>query len=202
MENLHMIAGLGNPGREYEWTRHNAGFLVVERLAKRWGADWRLDRGFDSRLAWGECGGRRALLVEPQTYMNLSGQAVAGLAGYYRVSPERLLVVVDDANLPLGGLRLRPEGSSGGHHGLESIEGRLGTRMYARQRVGIGGRADGRGAITGHVLGRFGEDELAVLERVLERAAEQVESWMRDGVGVAMNRYNGMVTDSEQESSE
>lgn len=197
-----MVAGLGNPGRDYEWTRHNAGFLVVERLARRWGSDWRMDRGFESRLAWGESGGRRVLLVEPQTYMNLSGQAVAGLAAYYRVSAERLLVVVDDANLPLGGLRLRSDGSSGGHHGLESIEGRLGTRKYARQRVGIGARPDERGEITGHVLGRFGAGELVVLERVLERAVEQVETWLRDGVNRAMNRYNGMVTESEQESSE
>jgi PTH1 family peptidyl-tRNA hydrolase len=132
--------------------------------------------------------------------MNLSGRAVAGLLAYYQVAVERLLVVVDDADLPLGTLRLRGEGSSGGHHGLESIETSLGTRRYARLRIGIGRRPDGRREITDHVLGRFGGDETARLEKVLARACDQVECWLRDGLRRAMDRYNGEIEDSNSET--
>jgi peptidyl-tRNA hydrolase, PTH1 family len=202
MENLHLIVGLGNPGRAYTQTRHNAGFLVVERLARQWGGGWEPNRGLASRLARATVDGRRVMLAQPQTYMNLSGQAVAGLVGYYRVELERLLVIVDDADLPIGGLRLRPHGSSGGHHGLESIEAQLGTRRYARLRVGIGGRGDGPREITGHVLGRFTAVEAAWMERVFARAAEQAACWLREGVSLAMSRYNGMVQETEQEMTE
>jgi peptidyl-tRNA hydrolase, PTH1 family len=202
MENLSLIVGLGNPGRAYVQTRHNAGFLVVDRLAQRWHADWQMNRGLGSRLARVTDEGRRVFLAQPQTYMNLSGHAVAGLVAYYRVGLERLLVIVDDADLPVGGLRLRPRGSSGGHHGLESIETHLGTREYARLRVGIRGRGEGPREITGHVLGRFAAQEAAWMERVFTRAAEQALCWLREGVDVAMTRYNGMVQQSEQETTE
>src|SRR5260221_8337176 len=119
MENLYLIVGLGNPGSEYARTRHNAGFQVVERLAKRWRAGWTNEKKFNARLARAERGERRALLCEPQTYMNASGAAVAAVTEFYRTPATRVLVVVDDADLPLGQLRLRPGGSSGGEHGLE-----------------------------------------------------------------------------------
>src|SRR5436309_8359222 len=138
MENFYLIVGLGNPGAEYARTRHNAGFMVVERLAERWQAGWGLEQKFESRVARAERDGRRLLLGQPQTYMNQSGEAVAKLAEYFRAPLDRLLVVVDDADLPLGEIRLRPRGAGGGHHGLESIERRLGTRQYARLRIGIG----------------------------------------------------------------
>ena len=202
MDNLYLIAGLGNPGRAYVRTRHNAGFRVLDRLGEGWGVSWRVERGMWSRVARVTDDGWRVLLAQPQTYMNLSGQAVAGLATYYRVVLERLLVIADDADLPVGMLRMRPRGSSGGHHGLESIEGRLGTREYARLRVGIGGRADGPREISGHVLGEFGVAEAAWMERVYRRAAEQARCWLREGVGVAMSRYNGMVEQTEQETTE
>jgi peptidyl-tRNA hydrolase, PTH1 family len=202
MENLHLIVGLGNPGRGYARTRHNAGFLVLDRLAVQWRLGWQLNRDFESRLALATDGGRRVLLAQPQTYMNLSGQAVGRLVEYYRVGLDRLLVIVDDADLPVGGLRLRPQGSSGGHHGLESIEARLGTRVYARMRVGIGGRGAGPREITGHVLGRFGATEEARMERVFARAAEQAMCWLREGISAAMSRYNGMVEETEQETTE
>src|SRR5690348_2109221 len=152
MENLYLIVGLGNPGADYSRTRHNAGFLVIEELARRCAASWTNEKKFRARLAQAECKGRRVCLCEPQTYMNASGEAVVGVARYYDVAVSRLLVIVDDADLPLGHLRLRPGGSSGGHHGLESIEQHLGTREYARQRLGIG-RTGSRREITGHVLG-------------------------------------------------
>ena len=119
MEKLHLIVGLGNPGAEYGKTRHNVGFMVAERLAERWRAEWSLERKFNARMARVDRGDGRVWLCEPQTYMNSSGEAVSGVVSFYRVALNRLLVVVDDADLPLGEIRLRPSGGSGGHHGLE-----------------------------------------------------------------------------------
>ena len=161
----YLIAGLGNPGSEYERTRHNAGFMLVERLAERWRAEWRKERKF---------------------------KAVVPLMRFYRVTPANLLVVVDDANLALGRLRLRNGGSSGGHHGLDSVESHAGSRDWSRLRLGIG-RKDGLREISGHVLGKFEEDELNVVSRVLEHAACQTECWLQDGAEQAMNRFNGPI---------
>lgn len=197
MENLHLIVGLGNPGKEYVRTRHNAGFLAVEQLAGRWKSRWELEKKFQSRIAKGEHGGRRVVLCEPQTFMNLSGEAVGALVDYYRVAVARLLVVVDDADLPLGELRLRPQGSSGGHHGLESIEQHLASREYARLRIGIG-RRDVARQISGHVLGAFSRDEWEVMEKILGRAADQMECWLNDGIEKAMNQFNGAVDRPEK----
>src|SRR5712671_1262920 len=169
MENLYLIVGLGNPGADYYRTRHNAGFMVVERPGERWQARWRLEQKFASRVAKSERESRRLLLCEPQTYMNQSGEAVGKVAEFFHAPLNRLLVVVDDADLPLGEIRLRPQGSSGGHRGLESIEQRLGTRQYARLRVGIGRLESAGREITRHVLGRFSPAEAQVMERVLDR---------------------------------
>jgi peptidyl-tRNA hydrolase, PTH1 family len=202
MENLYLIVGLGNPGKRYERTRHNAGFLAVDRLARRWSLAWATEARFDARSARVDREGRRVLLVQPQTFMNLSGDAVGRYVTYYRVALDRMLVVVDDADLELGTLRLKPRGSSGGHHGLESIESRLGTREYARLRIGIGRRPEGPREITDYVLGRFEPSEWRGFERVLERSADQMECWMAEGMSVAMNRYNGVLAPTEQESTE
>ena len=192
MENLRLIVGLGNPGAEYARTRHNVGFLLVQRLAARWRAVWAYEKKFNARMARAERGENRALLCEPQTYMNSSGEAVGAVAAFYRIPPGSLLVVVDDADLPLGEIRLRPGGGSGGHHGLESIEQHLGTRDYARLRIGIG-RADGAREITDYVLGRFSPAEAAVAERVVTVAADQAECWLNAGMQKAMNQFNGTV---------
>ena len=189
---MHLIVGLGNPGAEYAKTRHNAGFLLVQKLAERWKANWALEKKFNARLARTESNGHRVLLCEPQTFMNSSGEAVGGVSGFYRVPPGQLLVVVDDADLPLGELRLRPGGSSGGHHGLESIEKHLGTREFARLRIGIGRKAGAR-EITDYVLGRFGASEAALLGKVLDAASDQAECWLTAGIQKAMNRFNGAV---------
>jgi PTH1 family peptidyl-tRNA hydrolase len=196
MENLYLIVGLGNPGLKYTRTRHNAGFRVVERLAKRWQSSWGMDEKFNSRLANAEYAGQKVLLCEPETYMNRSGAAVGKLAEYFRVPPGKLLIVVDDADLPLGEIRLRPRGSSGGHHGLESIEQRLGTREYARLRIGIGRTARAVREITDHVLGRFSAEEAALLKKVLDRAGDQVECWLCEGIAKAMSQFNGAVEGS------
>jgi PTH1 family peptidyl-tRNA hydrolase len=197
MENLYLIVGLGNPGAEYAATRHNAGFMVVERLAGRWQAAWKLHPRFAARVAKAERDGRKRMLCQPQTYMNQSGEAVGKMIDYFRVPLDRLIVVVDDADLPLGELRLRGRGSSGGHHGLESIEQRLGTRLYARLRIGIGRTPSPSREITDHVLGRFGPPERALVEKVLDRAADQVECWLSEGIGKAMAQFNGNVQSSE-----
>jgi PTH1 family peptidyl-tRNA hydrolase len=192
MENVFLIVGLGNPGADYAKTRHNAGFLLVEKLAAQWRANWANERKFQARLARAERGGKTILLAEPQTFMNLSGESVGALARYYQLPLGRILVVVDDADLPLGEIRLRPGGGAGGHHGLESVTQHVGSREYARLRLGIG-RQDGAREITGHVLGRFSAAENARLEKVLDRAAGQLESWLETGIQKAMSQFNGNV---------
>ena len=201
MENLYLIVGLGNPGAQYKRTRHNVGFVVVERLAERWRADWSLEKKVNASLARAERDGCRVLLCQPQTFMNASGEAVQAVTAFYDVAPARVLVVVDDADLPVGQLRLRPGGSSGGHHGLESIEEHLGTREYARLRVGIGRRAGAR-EITGHVLGRFDSTEAALVDKVLTVAADQADTWLTAGIQKAMNQFNGIVDDAGNESED
>ena len=189
-----MIVGLGNPGREYAQTRHNAGFMAVELFAELRNAPWKTERRFQSRVARAEFHGRPVVLCEPQTFMNASGTAVQAVVSYYKVpAASHLLVVVDDADLPLGGLRLRPGGSSGGHHGLESIEQHLGTREYARLRIGIGRRDDTVREITDHVLGRFESGDWPVVKATLDRACSQIECWLTSGVRQAMNQFNGTV---------
>jgi len=198
---LYLIVGLGNPGGEYAKTRHNAGFLLAERLAERWKADWTFEKKFNARVARVQREDRQALLCEPQTYMNSSGEAVRAIADFYQVSAARMLVVVDDADLLLGELRLRPGGSSGGHHGLESIEQHLGTREYARQRIGIG-RVAGARQITGYVLGKFDSTEAALMDKVLTVAADQAECWLDAGIQKAMNQFNGPAAGLDNERKE
>jgi PTH1 family peptidyl-tRNA hydrolase len=200
MEHCFLIVGLGNPGKEYVGTRHNAGFMVLEELARRWQTKWSGSRTYRARLAQARSGERSVVLCEPQTFMNLSGEAVGRLARYHRVAVENTLIVVDDADLPLGTVRLRPDGSSGGHHGLESVEAHLGTRTYPRQRLGIGRRAEDGREIADFVLSRFSADEREVFKRVLARAVDQVECWLTDGIRKAMDRYNGRVDDVNNET--
>jgi len=198
MEDLHLIVGLGNPGAEYSRTRHNAGFLLVEQLAERWRVNWSANKRFRSRMARTERDGQRVLLCEPQTFMNASGEAFGAVVDFYQVPTRHLLVAVDDADLPLGEIRLRSRGSSGGHHGLESIEHRLGSRDFARLRIGIG-RKSGEREITDYVLGRFGSTETALVDKVLKVACDQVECWLNAGIQKAMSQFNGVVDDPANE---
>jgi PTH1 family peptidyl-tRNA hydrolase len=193
VENAFLIVGLGNPGRDYERTRHNAGFLLLDALAERWRASWKIEKRFDARVARLERDGRQLFLCEPATFMNASGEAAGALMKFHKVPVEQVLVAVDDADLPLGSLRLRPDGSSGGHHGLESIEQHLGTRAYARLRIGIGRRVPGQREITDWVLGPFRKEEAPVLEKVLQTGCEQIECWLASGIRDAMNRFNGAI---------
>jgi PTH1 family peptidyl-tRNA hydrolase len=198
MEPMHLIVGLGNPGAEYAKTRHNAGFSLVEKLAERWKASWANERSFAARVAKAGHGGKKVLLCEPQTFMNLSGEAIGAMVKFYQLPAEKILIAVDDADLALGEIRLRPGGGSGGHHGLESVAEHLGTKAYARLRIGIGRKNEAR-QITGHVLGRFSAEESTRLEKVLERAAGQMECWLADGIQKAMNQFNGAISPTNEE---
>jgi len=199
MENLHLIVGLGNPGAKYARTRHNVGFRLVEHLADRWRAAWTTEKKLHSSVARAERNGLPVLLSRPQTFMNSSGEAVEAMVAFYRVPLSRLLVAVDDADLPLGEIRLRARGSSGGHHGLESIEKHVGSREFARLRIGIGRTADGRREITDHVLAPFSAAEAALMERVLTAASGQVECRLDDGMEKAMSQFNGVVESPGQQ---
>jgi peptidyl-tRNA hydrolase, PTH1 family len=196
MENIFLIVGLGNPGADYAKTRHNAGFLLVEKLAAKWKCDFANERKFKARVAKAERNGKKILLCEPQTFMNLSGETVGALKDFYRLPLSQVLIAADDADLPVGTIRLRASGSSGGHHGLESIEQHVASREFARLKIGIG-RKDGLREITNHVLGKFDFAESKSMEKVLERAVNQIENWLDAGIEKAM-QLNGVV-DSENE---
>jgi PTH1 family peptidyl-tRNA hydrolase len=195
---MHLVVGLGNPGAEYAGTRHNAGFLLVEKLAQQWQAQWTDEARFRCRLVRAERSGKKVLLCEPQTFMNLSGEAVGPLVKFYQLPLAQVLVVVDDADLPFGEIRLRPGGGCGGHHGLESVMQHLGSREYARLRIGIGRKNEVR-EITGHVLGKFEAAGQALLEQVLNRAAGQVECWLSAGLQKAMSQFNGVVNPTNED---
>ena len=198
MENLYLIVGLGNPGEEYARTRHNAGFRLAEELARRWKSRWTQEKKFNARLARAEFAGKKTLLCEPLSFMNASGEVVRAVADYFQAAPPQMLIAVDDADLPLGELRLRGLGGSGGHHGLESIIQHLGSREVARLRMGIGRTADGRREIANHVLGAFSRAETELFEKVLAQAADQAECWLNAGLAKAMNQFNGVVDSGEQ----
>ena len=182
-----LIVGLGNPGAEYANTRHNVGFEVVDRLARRHRI--KLSRGRSRALVGeGEIDGVRVALVKPLTYMNLSGQAVAPLAAHYGSSPERIFVVADDLDLPLGRLRIKPKGSAGGHNGHKSLIHSLRTQDYPRLKIGIGSAVNRR--VVDHVLSGFERDEIETVQGALDRAVEGVETLIRLGLDKAMNLIN------------
>ncbi len=192
MSVTHLIVGLGNPGANYRDTRHNAGFIAIEALARFWGGDLAPAPKFEAVLARAEFAGQSLLLCQPQTFMNVSGRSVAKLFGFYKLEIANLVVIVDDADLELGMIRLRRKGSSGGHNGLKSIAKSIGTEDYARLKIGIGRRDSG--ALHGHVLGRFRSSERDLLDRVMDRVVDQVQTVITDGIETAMNRYNGPIT--------
>jgi peptidyl-tRNA hydrolase, PTH1 family len=193
MDNLFLIVGLGNPGASYARTRHNVGFMAVQAFGQRRRAAWNSDEQFNCKLARVEHDGRRVLICQPQTFMNASGTAVRAVLDYYKIPVVNLLVAVDDADLGLGEIRMRASGSSGGHHGLESIERHLATREYSRVRIGIGRRAPDVREITDHVLGKFTPADSEILAAVLDRVVNQMECWLSTGLASAMNQFNGAI---------
>jgi PTH1 family peptidyl-tRNA hydrolase len=192
-----LIVGLGNPGREYAQTRHNAGFMVVDALARRWSAPESKKR-FRSEISEVRQGDRRLVLQMPQTYMNASGVAVREAMHWYKVKPENLLIVVDDLDQPFGQLRLRARGSAGGHNGLSSIFQQLGSTEVSRLRIGIG---RSNAASIAHVLSRFSPEERAQMDEVIENACDAVELWLEKGVIEAMNAINGVPRNAKAEKT-
>ena len=187
MSRMRMVVGLGNPGSEYARTRHNMGFMVIDALGGLLGIDTR-GRKFGARFGSGVYRDDKLILLKPWQYMNRSGQAVATALGFYKLSPDDLLVVTDDMALEPGRIRIRPRGSAGGHNGLADIIARLGSSDFARLRVGIG--PCGRQDAADYVLSRPSEDEWPVLERAVEASREAVMCWLQEGIDIAMNRYN------------
>ena len=183
---MNLIAGLGNPGREYADTRHNLGFRVVDALAGRWSIP--VDRArFRGLTGDGTIAGQRVLILKPSTYMNRSGASVLEAAQFYKLDLQDLLVVYDEKDLPLGRLRLRQDGSAGGHRGLADLIRCFGDDTIPRLRVGIG---SGQEDAVSHVLGRFRPEEITAAEHAAQLAADAVECWLTDGIEAAMNRYN------------
>ncbi|MGE5620667.1 MAG: aminoacyl-tRNA hydrolase [Sphingomonadaceae bacterium] len=184
---MKLVIGLGNPGSRYAATRHNVGFMALDRLARKHGASI-TKRQCNALTALATVSGQRVCLAKPQTYMNLSGESVACLARFYRIAPEDILVIYDDRDLPVGKLRLRERGSAGGHRGMQSIIATLGTSDFPRLRIGIG-RPSEMDAVD-HVLGQFSAEERSVMDEALDRAVEAVEVALGEGLEAAMNRFN------------
>jgi PTH1 family peptidyl-tRNA hydrolase len=185
---FYLIVGLGNPGRKYADNRHNIGFQCVEKVAVAHGLDLNKKQK-KACVALGKVCDRRVVLAQPQTFMNESGRAVVSLMQFYRVSLDRLLVVYDDLDLPLEAVRIRPSGGSGGHKGMRSIIALLGSQDFVRLRLGVG-RPPGRMDPAAYVLQDFSADEKARVDETLERAVDAVETWLVDGVEIAMSRHN------------
>jgi PTH1 family peptidyl-tRNA hydrolase len=182
---FRLLAGLGNPGREYQDTRHNVGFMILDRLAADAGVQLRSERAWHAEV--GRAGD--VILCKPLTYMNRSGEAVRPLSSFYKIPPHEVLIVLDDMALPLGKLRFRPSGSAGGHNGLQSIIEHFRTPAIARLRVGIGDKLEPGDAV-GHVLGKFTSEEATLLKDTLARAVEAIQCAQTSGLQAAMNAYN------------
>jgi PTH1 family peptidyl-tRNA hydrolase len=188
---MKIICGLGNPGREYERHRHNIGFMVVEALLSRARAELNHEK-FQARVGQGSLGGEKVLFLEPQTYMNLSGRSVAEAARFYKVAVEDILLIHDELDMPFGRLQLKAGGGSGGHNGLKSTVSSLGADGFIRLRFGIG-KPQGPNAkdrVAGYVLSNFDDAERRQLDDLIALAADAADTWVRDGLATAMNRYN------------
>ena len=190
---MKAIVGLGNPGREYAGTRHNIGFDVVDEVARRWKVQLKPWKSVANVVV---VSARGAVLVEPQTFMNLSGDAVSRLSAFHKLTPEDVLVVVDEVQLPVGRLRARRSGSAGGHNGLKSVIQHLGTG-FPRLRIGIG-RGDPKWDVADHVLSRFARDERDTVADAVNRAADAVELFVEDGLEAVMSRFNAESGASEK----
>jgi PTH1 family peptidyl-tRNA hydrolase len=185
---MKLVVGLGNPGSRYDGTRHNVGFAAVDRLAARHGALWETaPRGVEALI--GRWRAADVVLAKPLTFMNLSGTAIVGLLQFYKIEPLDALVIVDEVQLETGRLRVRPEGSAGGHNGLKSVIASLGTMQFPRLRIGVG-RGDNRRDLADHVLARFESDERETIAEAIEKAADAAEVFVAEGPAAAMTKYN------------
>ena len=185
-----LIVGLGNPGKEYERTRHNAGWLAIDRLAEKLGC--KIDKGkFQGLYGQANYGGKKLYLLKPMTYMNLSGRSVVQLSAFFRIPPQNIIVLFDDISLEPGRLRIRADGSAGGHNGIKSIIAELGSQDFPRVKIGVGGKAHPDQNLADHVLSGFSASEEKALSSALDRAVDATLCIMDRGVPETANRYNG-----------
>lgn len=190
MSNYFLIVGLGNPGQEYHNTRHNIGFHCIDALTAAHQLNYARGKKSKAKLATGTIASQPVLIAKPQTYMNLSGSSVQGLAAFYKIPPAKIIVIYDDLDLPPGTLRIRAKGGSGGHRGMTDIIQRLGTQDFPRIRFGIG-RPPDRMDPAAFVLRSFDSEETPVVEEAVTRVLKTIEMWIADGINNAMNHYNG-----------
>lgn len=184
---MYVIVGLGNPGKKYENTRHNMGFITIDRLAEK--HDIKVDKlKFKALVGEGRIAGQKVLLLKPQTYMNLSGDSVREVMSFYKLNPEDLIVVYDDIDIALGALRIRKFGSAGTHNGMKSVVHRLQSDRFPRIRIGIGSR--NKGDLVDFVIGGFSKAEVPVLEKTVDQAVCAIECMIAEDTDIAMNRYN------------
>lgn len=187
---MYIITGLGNPGKEYEGTRHNAGFMAIDHLADKYqiSMDTRKHMAY---LGKGIINGQKVILAKPQTYMNLSGESIRSLVDYYKIDPEEeLIVLYDDISLDPGNIRIRAKGSAGGHNGIKNIIAHLGTQEFPRIKMGVGDKPP-RMDLADYVLSRFSKEDREKMEQAFKDAAEAVEVMITEGADAAMNRFNG-----------
>lgn len=184
---MYVIAGLGNPGKKYENTRHNMGFITIDQLAEK--HNIKVDKlKFKALVGEGRIAGQKVLLVKPQTFMNLSGESIREVMNFYKLEPEELIVIYDDIDIDAGALRIRKFGSAGTHNGMKSVVQQLGSDRFPRIRVGVG--KQGKKDLVNHVLGGFAKDEVPLLEEAVTNAGLAVETILSDGIDMAMSQYN------------
>ncbi len=185
---MHIIVGLGNPTEEYKNTRHNAGFMCIDRIAKDYDIDV-IEKKHKALIGKGYIDGEKVILVKSLTYMNLSGECVRAVLDYYKLDNDSLIVLYDDIDLEVGRLRIRPKGSAGGHNGIKNIILHTGSDVFKRVRVGVGAKPE-KGDLVNHVLGRFDADDAKVIEETLKKVSEAVALLVHDETEMAMNRFN------------
>ena len=186
---MYIIAGLGNPTREYEKTRHNVGFEVIDVLADMLGTTVE-EKKFKGLYGRGIIGGEKVLLLKPQTFMNLSGESIRAASDFYKVDPEHIIIIYDDISLDVGQLRIRKKGSAGGHNGIKNIIAHLGTQEFPRIKVGVGDKPK-KMDLADYVLSRFSKEDRAAMEDAFKEAAKAVEVMITEGMDIAMNQFNG-----------
>ena len=195
---MKAIIGLGNPGMKYAGTRHNIGFDAVTAIAEKYNLSIN-NKKFKGVYADGHIAGEKVLLVQPQTFMNLSGECVREVADFYKLNPDEIIIICDDINLDVGRLRIRKKGSAGGHNGLKNIIAHLGTEEFPRIRVGVGEKTEGWD-LADYVLARFDKDSEPVIREALANVVGAVETWISEGIDAAMNRYNVSAKKKEESS--
>ncbi len=184
---MYLIVGLGNPGQEYKATRHNIGFDVIDIISSKYNIELNRKK-FKGIYGEGRINNEKVILLKPTTYMNLSGESIREIVDFYKISPENIIVAYDDVSLHIGRLRVRAQGSAGGHNGIKSIISSIGTDSFPRVKVGVGGPKD---SLVSHVLGRFSNEERKVVDETLDMAANTVICILTEGVNSAMNKFNG-----------